>query len=199
MAKISPGQEKAFAEEFLKEYLKVGFGRMNKSDLEILIFHLLKEYSDIRDKSNFEVSTTLKVPVSKVAALDYQCKLLYPENRTFTDRLWPILEDARFDIDHDRVRFSIEDKYLRLELQSKMKELNSFADTSFNSEIVSISVQTFTDFLEKYFPDKVRSISETISKALPKLKPTDSFKNKLLAYVRDLSISIFSELLGKIG
>lgn len=39
--KILNQKEELFANEFISQYAKVGFGAMTKNDFEVLIFHLL--------------------------------------------------------------------------------------------------------------------------------------------------------------
>ena len=43
-----------FSKEFLSHYLYASFGSMSKSEIEILIFHLL--FSDSKELSNYEIS-----------------------------------------------------------------------------------------------------------------------------------------------
>jgi hypothetical protein len=68
---------KTFADDFINVYLQNGFGMMNKSELEILIFHLLRNDDFCNQKSIFGISRVLHIPESKVRKLIYEADLRY--------------------------------------------------------------------------------------------------------------------------
>jgi hypothetical protein len=143
----------AFSEFFLDNYFGRGFGSMTKTDIEILIFHTLQQFGDINNMSDFEVCRLLKIPESKVKRLRYESHIIYgnQSDKELKVRLYNYLSNARFLKDKGYIQFSIEDKFLRNWFYSKVKEINGFADTSHNSEIVKISNQTFSEVLEKLY------------------------------------------------
>ena len=53
-----------FANKFLKIYLQNGFGRMSKTELDIMVFHLLASTS-FSSCSNYELSRILKISETK--------------------------------------------------------------------------------------------------------------------------------------
>ena len=118
-----------FAHIFLEQYMRGGFGSMNKTDVEILVFSLLRDYSSLNALfSQHEMSLALRIPVSKVSRLCYEAQLRYGNNdnrdQLFKDSMEPILMEAHFDVEGNRVRFAVEDKFIRLQLQAKMKEIH---------------------------------------------------------------------------
>lgn len=79
MVVLTEKQEKHFATEFVAKYLTGGFGTMTKSEMDILIFHLISESKDIKDKSNYEVSNKLLIPEAKVKSLRLNAALKYKQ------------------------------------------------------------------------------------------------------------------------
>ena len=55
-------------QDFIDNYLKRGFGSMNKNDFEVMIMHELLQ-GKLKGKSNYEISRELRVPESKVKRL----------------------------------------------------------------------------------------------------------------------------------
>lgn len=66
MVALTNPQKQNFGKEFVEKYLAGGFGAMTKTEMDILIFHLISESSDIRGKLNYEVANKLLIPESKV-------------------------------------------------------------------------------------------------------------------------------------
>ena len=150
---INEENYQAFSKFFLDKYFERGFGSMNKTDIEILLFHSLQQFGDIKDKSDFELCRSLKISESKVKRLRYESHIIYGDqtDKDLKVRLYSYLSNARFLKDKGYIQFSIEDKFLRNWFYSKVKEINGFTDTSHNSEIVKISNQTFADVLENLY------------------------------------------------
>ena len=194
----------SFANDFLQKYMLGGFGSMNKTDVEILVFHLLRKYSTLTDnKSQQDLSLALRIPVSKISRLCYEANLRYGEDsnreKYFKDSLMPILLEARFNIESNRVRFAVEDKFLRLQLQAKMKEIHGYADSSFNSEVVSISVSDFAVFYTTFFPEDAQKLEDAVDKATKESKnPKASFAERLSSYLKQLATDGSIQMIGGI-
>ncbi len=186
---ISLDSPEKFANEFFQEYMLGGFGSKNKTDIEILVFNLLKKYSSLKDKtSQQDLSLALRIPLSKVSRLCYEANLRYSNELSFTESIKPILLEAHFNVENNRVRFAVEDKYLRLQLHAKMKEIHGFADSSFNSEVVSISITDFTEFYTSVFPDEAKKLADRLQTAIKEPKTVhSSFAANLSTYLKQLS------------
>ena len=148
---ISKATEQKIGEAIAKHYLNgSGFGKMNKNDFEVLIFYILRnnEYNDV---SNFELSVALKLAESKVKRLDYEGRLIYGEKTTTDVALLSYLSHAQYDKGTDKFKFVIENKFDRAYLDAKVKSMHSFIDTSFNSEIVTISKGDLVELLKQCY------------------------------------------------
>lgn len=51
-----------------------------------------------------------------------------------------------------------------------MKEIHGFADFSFNSEVVSISISDFAEFYTNVFPDDAERLKDAVDAALKESK-----------------------------
>lgn len=148
---ISKSTEQKIGEAIVKHYLNgSGFGKMNKNDFEVLIFHILRN-QEFRDASNFDLSVTLRLAESKVKRLDYESRLIYGNATTTEAALLSYLSHAKYDKATDKFKFVIEDKFDRAYLDAKVKSMYSFIDTSFNSEIVTISKGDLVELLKQCY------------------------------------------------
>jgi len=169
-------------QDALDAYLQRGFGSMNKNDFEVWIFHQLLQ-STLKGKSNFIISRELRIPESKVKRLRYEANLrYYDENdgkQPFLDAFKTILKNATVKKDGQKISFAIEDTYIRKQLEADLKQSGRFLDSSFNSEIVTMSQDDLFYLIEEYwggsselidkFEDKLQEvISDAIGKVSPK-------------------------------
>lgn len=60
--------------DVLQAYVERGFGSMNKNDFEVWIFSQLMD-GELKGKSNYDISTLLRMPESKVKRLAYEALL----------------------------------------------------------------------------------------------------------------------------
>ncbi|MEH8244212.1 hypothetical protein [Aeromonas veronii] len=44
-----------FVDTFLEHYMERGFGSLSKSEIDILVMHLLMQHSDLKNKTNYEL------------------------------------------------------------------------------------------------------------------------------------------------
>ena len=76
---MTRAEKQRFAEEFLSRYLAHGFSSIPKSEIDLLVFHLLSETTDYREKSNYELATMLQIPESRIKTLRLNSALKYRE------------------------------------------------------------------------------------------------------------------------
>ncbi len=134
------------------EYLKRGFGSMNKNDFEVAIFYwLIENNSNCVGKSDFCISQYLKIPESKVKRLRYEAKLKYIEATDYNAQLKDAFTNikVREGANAGKVCFVIQDKVLRQYIEDVLLTDGRFYDSSFNSNIVSLSAADFVFVLDK--------------------------------------------------
>lgn len=127
----------------ISEYLQRGFGSYTKNDFEVAIFYALLKSGVVGD-NNYSISRNLGIPESKVKKLRYESDLRFNRSNNYTEiklkELDKLLTSVVYKKDGERIQFCIEDPSLRKFLDNLLKTENSFSDSSFNSEIVSISL-----------------------------------------------------------
>jgi len=72
-------EEENFANDFLDDYLAIGFGSLLKREIDVLMMDLLLKYTDIQNMGNFDLSLKLKLTESKIKNLKYEANLKYRE------------------------------------------------------------------------------------------------------------------------
>lgn len=180
---LSKEKKVDFTDVFLTEYLKDGFASLSKRSIDLLVFHLIESMSNLESKDNSELSILFQIPDSKIKVLRYESKLKYIplDNKYIERKIAKSLSDSQCDLDAKRIKFIIEDTYVRKYLAAESKRLGGVPDYSFNSEIISLKVEHFTQLLNKMFGDDVSSAFEEDYKMLFKegSKITfDDIKNK---------------------
>ena len=140
-----------FGKEFLEHYLSGSFGSMSKSETEILIFHLLSKHFEI--SSNYEISNFLKISETKVKNLTLNAHLRYGQSnkdilKKIMLRICDTL-DVNFDENIGEIKISVENLVEKRELVNEIKKLGSYADFSFNNEILKNKDKRFLKLLNR--------------------------------------------------
>ncbi len=136
-------------DQFLKECFQ-RFGYMNKNNYEVALFHLLM-LSDYDHMTDFEISKALKTPESKIKRLRYEVELAYGEDdeAKLDLKIVSLLKHSSFKLTFERLQFAVSEKMTRLYINNKLQKENRFSDSSFNSNIVSISANDLQFLLDK--------------------------------------------------
>lgn len=130
-----------FILEQITEYLK-NFGSMNKSNFEVMIFNALL-LDDFKDKSDYQISMNLGIPVAKVKKLRYEAELRYNRkaaSESMGNKLEKLLEEVIYKRDKERIEFYVDNESLRAYINDILIRNHSYADTSFNRGIVSMTL-----------------------------------------------------------
>ncbi len=175
------------------------FGSMNKNNYEVALFHLLLR-NGFDTCSDFELSVKLQIPESKVKRLRYEESLVYPKggadaNLYYQEQLAMLLLSRKYRMHNDRIQFAIADKHFRLYISDALMRDGRFADTSFNTNIVVISVADLLYLLEKA---NIKS-SETMKAIRKSIEDGNKEEEKTVAGVlQDLTDEMLREMLRKV-
>lgn len=191
-----------FINKFLSEYLSRGFGSMSKRDIDVLLMHLLMEHTDLSNENNFNLSIKLKLTESKVKNLKYEANLKYTESleKDIKEEFLSLLSKAKLQVIGKETWISIvvEDTFLRHAIKAKVKENGSFTDSSFNSEIVKISVDDFSYLMYVFSDDKEQKyIEKEITRLIPDIDAI-SFRKLFKKFIEEAVESAGKEV-GKQG
>lgn len=152
------------AESFL-EYCTQHFGRLNKKDYELAVFHLLLQ-NELKDCSDFAISRKLKITEAKVKQLRYEVNLVIQKaDSVYREELIQLMSTAsyKFADGGKKIQFCVNDKMLRLFLNDQLNQIGSFADSSFNFNIVSVTAKDLLFLLgaDKH-ADTVKKINQSL-------------------------------------
>jgi len=142
-----------FATRFLEEYLRDGFGATSKRSTELLIFHLLEDLGSLSDEDNNNASHLLQITETRVKGYRYESKLRYaPSEDKYVERriIWALAR-SDFDANNQRIKFIVEDPYVRKTLNAQSKRIGGVPDTSFNTEIVTLRSEQLLALINHLF------------------------------------------------
>jgi len=157
-----------FANKFLTKFLENGFGSLPKREIEIYIMNLLLEDGQFINNNGdidfHEISLILKLSETKVRNLIYEVELKYRNNNNFLEQLIELIEKQKYEVDGDKIKFSIQSPLLKQYFEYEIRKLpNSISDGSFSKNIVTISKETFEKLLISLYKDDEK-INEFINK-----------------------------------
>lgn len=178
---LSDSDAKKMLEGFFSVYFEKGFGVMNKTDIETLLYHVLKERNLLNGKC-FDDSLALQISEAKARKLNYDSKVKYLyRNQEEVDvylkkEVGRYLKKARFSSNGKEIIFAIEDKYLRVALNAKMRAEGDFSDSSFNKDIVSLDKETFYEMISSLLSEcEVKEIEKNLTAV-----PVDKSRGEIL-------------------
>lgn len=146
------------------------FGSMNKNDYEVAIFALLHK-SAWRDKSDFDISQLMKITEAKVKRLRYESNLKYSDNSDLKGQLKTLLSSINYKFaESNRIQFLIKDKNLRLYANNILEQQGSFSDSSFNSDVVSVTPEDMMVLLGYVADQDTKKVKELLQNAKSELK-----------------------------
>jgi len=157
-----------FANKFLNKFVENGFGSLPKRETEIYIMNLLLEDGQFVNENGdidfHEISLILKLSETKVRNLIYEVELKYRNNHNFLEQLIELIEKQKYEVDGDKIKFSIQSPLLKQYFEYEIRKLpNSISDGSFSKNIVTISKDTFEKLLKSLYKND-KKINEFIDK-----------------------------------
>ncbi len=140
---MNHGEKESLASDLVSLYLNGGFGAPSKREVDLLLFHHITQARENQKKSNYELSTLLKIPESRVKTLRLASALKYQEINTKVILGEIIIRlstgSQSTALEGDKFAISLEDPIERRELENHLKSKGHFAEYTFNSEVVRIA------------------------------------------------------------
>lgn len=184
-----------FSVHFFEEIRKRGFGSMNKTDYEIFIFNELLQ-SEFKDKSDHYISINLRISEAKVKKLRYEANLRYSKNIEDEAMLdfFNALKKIKVENIDKTIKFSLENISTRKYIDSLLKSDGRYSDSSFNSEIVTLSIDNYKYLLNKLGNlDIETNYLDTSIKNLLRQKQKQLTIEGVLSLAKDLGGAIFTK------
>lgn len=138
--------------EFLEFYTTPAFGARSKSEIDLKVFELLRERGDI-DDDYYNVSRKLKITPTRAKNLILNAKLRaesQPNTEKTYNKFLGEIKELGYKTDSKNnsiIIFSLPDMLLREYLKFKLRSVGKIWDSSFNSELVRVSVDDFLDIV----------------------------------------------------
>jgi DNA-binding CsgD family transcriptional regulator len=140
---LNEEQNKNFGEKFVERYLSLGFGAMTKTEIDILVFHLLSESEHIKSKANYDISNKLQITESKVKSLRLNAALKYNQanhKAVLANIVTRITEEmAKPEFQSGVVTITIENPVEQRELEHAIKSVGRNIEYGLNKELLKIS------------------------------------------------------------
>lgn len=140
---LNEEQNKNFGEKFVERYLSLGFGAMTKTEIDILVFHLLSESEHIKSKANYDISNKLQITESKVKSLRLNAALKYNQanhKAVLANIVTRITEEmAKPEFQGGVVTITIENPVEQRELEHAIKSVGRNIEYGLNKELLKIS------------------------------------------------------------
>lgn len=169
--------------KFIEDYLKRGFGSMNKNDFEVAIFNEILKDDEYRSLSDFALSRKLKITEAKIDKLRYEASIKYGDQLDYAVEFLKVLNDAKTD-DGKVVKLLIPNKSVRQYVKSIMIEKRMIIDTSFNSQIIVTNREDIYKVADLLFGEEKKD--ELVLKYKQESKDKDNtitFKDVVLKFV----------------
>jgi hypothetical protein len=146
---------KRFCRRFIEVFAVPAFGAISKAEIDNLVFELLIDAKVIKSTSQvFEIARDLNVTPAKARALLFQWQLRnLGGGSALKSDLIAALNSVRFAKDGAFIVFGVESPLLREELRSRLKRMGVYADASFSTEMVRLSVKHFVEFLDAFLDE----------------------------------------------
>lgn len=149
---LSNANIKDLLTEFFEFYTTPAFGARSKSEIDLKVFELLRERGDI-DDDYYNVSRKLKITPTRAKNLILNAKLRaesQPNTEKMYNKFLGEIKELGYKTDSKNnsiIIFSLPDMLLREYLKFKLRSVGKIWDSSFNSELVRVSVDDFLDIV----------------------------------------------------
>lgn len=166
MKKIQLNNATEFAKSFLERYLHDGFGRLQKREIDVLVFHLLLQDGQYRlPEDMYKAGRELGLSETRIRNLyqDVQLRYMQFDEHEAMMRLIGVVESGAMERSGDKLTFIIRDPLLRQYFEEWVAAEDGFTDSRFNKNLVVVSVDVLSRVLSQLAPED----TDAIRKALP--------------------------------
>lgn len=198
---------KSLLDDFMEIYMDKGFDLMNKTEIETLMYHVFKKHELLTGKC-FDDSFKLQISEAKARKLIYETQVKYAGRNEdeltsyLRTSVGKCLTHAFLSKKGKEIRFAIEDRYLRVALNAKLRANHYFADTSFNKDIVSLDENAFREMIFILVPNFQREevLAQLNAVALSEeTKAKDDAKEIVKDFIKEIVVQGAVEGIKQIG
>ncbi len=133
---------------------ELGFGSLAKRDMELMIFHHMRQLSVFDGLDNYGLANALKVPESRIKTLRLAAFLKHDaaDRDAILKRVFARLADPKHhpQVRDQQIEISVEDPVERRELEKALKDIGSHADYRFNAELLRVDPVRLLALMSEY-------------------------------------------------
>lgn len=137
----------SFSKEFLEGYLQNGFTTLGKREIDLLVLQLLLKHVDSWNSNSpdaFSLAQQLRAKRGKIRSmLDELSFREAGDDENTRNKIKEILINAEKDIEKNKVKFQIDDAYLREYAKQLIRSDYGIVDTSFDRTVITVSGDKF--------------------------------------------------------
>jgi hypothetical protein len=155
----------SFTAKFLEKFLQDGLGAMSKRDIEVLVFHLLLEDGRYQMPADmFKACRELRLTEAKVRNLYQAAQIKYKQfdENEAKRRFVQVVERGEVERKGDRLIFIVRDPLLRQYFEEWVADQGGFTDSSFNKNLVSVSLATFEKILGQLAEFDLKAVQQRL-------------------------------------
>jgi hypothetical protein len=181
----------------IEEYFKLGFGTLNKSEIDLLFFSALLKYGDIVDTSDYSLSKLLQITQSRVRNLKVKNGLKYsPLDKQKVEEIFlEKAKAARVEKDGKRISIPVYDPNIYLELENLIERENGYVEAQLNPKIFTIRIDQFVGLLISIQSESDKKKVEELQKEyLEEIKEVAQKEDKFKDKIDTSSITSFKDI-----
>ncbi len=191
MVSLTEEQKINFGEMFVKKYLSGGVGTMTKSEMDILIYHLISDSEDIRDKTNYHVANKLLIPESKVKSLRLNAALKYKQanhKAVIANIVTRITDEmAKPEFESGVVTITIENPVEQRELEHALKLEGRNIEYGLNKELFKIKPIALFELVASNFENREAEFTAIIQAQIQDQEKQAAIINNALTFRQKLN------------
>lgn len=144
--------EKADAFSSIAEQVfQKNFGKLSKSDMEVLLFSLLIDHLLLHDLpiDDYTMAKQLGIPETRIRNLKVKKELQYPSKYDWQEVFIERIPFAKYDDKKALVKISILDPNVRREIEHYVDSMNMYSEYQLNSKLLQMRPDHFVLLCEK--------------------------------------------------
>lgn len=172
---MSADEARAALKRVLTATVTPAFGALSKRELDLMIFTEMTRLGMIKRRASiYNLVTSLRINRSKAQQLIFDREVRAHSAADLEEALRTALAEAKFLKDGTMFVIEQEDPLLNAHLKERLKKLGHVSDTSFNANLIRMTLDAARDLVVDVIPEAER---EDVRKALVKAgAPDDTLK-----------------------
>ena len=183
---LSTKQYERLGRVFLENYLSHGYATLPKREIDILVFHLISESKDIKNKDNYTIANKLRLTETRVKSLRLESSLKYelPNHQDIVKNIViQLIEEVKKpEFNGESVSIGIENPAYKREFEYAIKRLGSHVEYGINREILTLKIVFLLELILKNTSDDEKALNKLARDSINDKKKLKSIMNNSLEF-----------------